>query len=86
MISQAWLRKMLSNGSITIVVASKMNETKIDQLKVLDLNGPTVKIDWYTDYIISMEEPDQSKSCKGHCKRICMDCLHRQYVQDLAIA
>ena len=37
--------KIPSSGSTKMVEANKMNETRIDQLKVLDLNGPTVRND-----------------------------------------
>ena len=38
--------KIPSSGSTTIVAIRRMKDTKMDQLKVLDLNGPTVKMDW----------------------------------------
>ena len=37
--------KIPSSGSTKMVEANKMNETRIDQLKVLDLNGQTVRSD-----------------------------------------
>ena len=38
--------KIPSSGSTTIVAMRRMKDTKMDQLNVLDLNGPTVKMDW----------------------------------------
>ena len=45
------LKKVLNPGMTSVDIKSRKAPTT-DQLKSLFLNGPTVKMDWYTDFTL----------------------------------